>query len=317
MPLNIHSERPETTNQRQRINELDLVRGFALCGIFFINIIAMGYLLEAYLNPYAFTVSDVAPQSETTWLDGKALNNFFFIFTHVFIDQKMMGLFALLFGASAMLFLSNLKVKNLSTFCYFKHNLWLLLFGLLHATFLYSGDILFIYSLCALFLFPFSKLRPSLQVIIGLVIYCLPIYLQFKLQISINDSSAEQTQELTELWKPSLNSIKESIEFQRNSSYIEWIFPPHLWDEYSDVYSMYSNSLMIEAFARSFGLMLIGMAFITLGVLPNHTKHKPVTFYRKLFAFGLIIGLTAIILGLWLNYYHEWDARYSVIGGGY
>ena len=34
MPLNIHSERPETTNQQQRINELDLVRGFALCGIF-------------------------------------------------------------------------------------------------------------------------------------------------------------------------------------------------------------------------------------------------------------------------------------------
>ena len=199
MPLNIHSERPETTNQQQRINELDLVRGFALCGIFFINIIAMGYLLEAYLNPYAFTVSDVAPQSETTWLDGKALNSFFFIFTHVFIDQKMMGLFALLFGASAMLFLSNLKVKNLSTFCYFKRNLWLLLFGLLHATFLYSGDILFIYSLCALFLFPFSKLRPSLQLIVGLVIYCLPIYLQFKLQISINDFSVEQTQELTEL----------------------------------------------------------------------------------------------------------------------
>ena len=298
-----------------RISELDLLRGFALCGILFLNIISMGYLIEAYSNPYAFKISDIASANNVNWFDGQSVNNFFFIFTHLFIDQKMMGLFSLLFGASSMLFLSNLKTKKQSAAYYFKRNLWLLLFGLLHGIFIFSADILFIYSLCGLGLFFFSKMRPSFQFVAGLSIYSIPIYHQFNLQTLVNNFSIEQTQELIELWEPSLETIQASIEFERTANYLERIFTPFLWDGYNDTFSLYANALMLEGFARSFGLMLIGMSFITLGILPNHGKCQPITFYKKVFVFCFLIGFTTICLGLWLNFSYNWQANYSAFGG--
>ena len=48
--------------------------------------------------------------------------------------------------------------------------LWLFVFGMLHAYFLWWGDILVTYALAGLVIFPFRKLSPRVQVAIGVAV---------------------------------------------------------------------------------------------------------------------------------------------------
>ena len=74
----------------------------------------------------------------------------------------MRGLFSLLFGAGVILLTSRAEERGSRDIAdiYARRNLWLLLFGFLHTTFIWEGDILFSYALNALlFLYPFRRLR--------------------------------------------------------------------------------------------------------------------------------------------------------------
>src|SRR3546814_17263257 len=52
---------------------------------------------------------------------------------------------------------------------YYRRNLWLLAFGVVNAVVLFwPGDILHIYALAALFIFPFRRLGPKLLLTLGL-----------------------------------------------------------------------------------------------------------------------------------------------------
>jgi len=319
MSLNNHSEPVPTVVKQQRISDLDLLRGFALFGIFLMNIIAMACPLEAYANPFAFVISDLGNPEDLTWSDGHTLNQILFSLTHIFVDQKMMGLFSLLFGASVMLFLSSLQEKGQSSGYYFKRNGWLLLFGLLHGIFLFIGDILFIYSICAFFLFAFSGMRPALQFSLGIIIYCVPIFIQWYMQLSITEFSIEQLQQLRELWRPSIASLQETMEFEGSASYLERVLTSIGWyevtEETNTIYDWYWNAITLEAFARAFGMMLIGMSCFNIGVLPNRHKRMTVSFYRKLFIISFVMGLSFVIGGLWLNFSYQWQATSSALGG--
>src|SRR3546814_18676037 len=51
---------------------------------------------------------------------------------------------------------------------YYRRNLWLLAFGVVNAVVLFwPGDILHIYALAALFIFPFRRLGPKLLLTLG------------------------------------------------------------------------------------------------------------------------------------------------------
>lgn len=303
---------------KQRIVELDLLRGFALCGIFLMNIVAMAHPLEAYTNPLVFLMSDMVNSDEMNgW--STALNHVVFSLNYVFVNQKMMGLFSLLFGASTILFLSKLKENGQSSGYYFKRNAWLFLFGLLHGFFLYIGDILFVYGLCALILYWFVVLRARWQLILGLVIYCLPIAQQGLMQFSVDDFSMAQLQQLNDIWQPSIEAIKEAIEYKRSANYWDSVLAVFDWSNFSNepnsIYDWYWNAILIEGFFRSFGMMLIGMSFFKWGVLPNKDKRKSTLFYLKMMIVCFVIGIIFVLVDLWLNYHHNWDASYSAIGG--
>ena len=85
-------------NSVQRITNLDFIRGFALLGILVINVIAFGLPLTATTNSSTYGIENT--------LDWIVL-----VISSVFFEQKMMGLFSMLFGVGIMIFLDNAE-KN-------------------------------------------------------------------------------------------------------------------------------------------------------------------------------------------------------------
>lgn len=140
------------TGRAERIDTLDIVRGFALFGILLMNIVAMGLPGQAYFNPAA--LGEPTAAETTTWF-----------ITHSFFEGTMRTLFSMLFGAGFVLLLDRLDAKGLGMAgakIYMRRMLLLMGFGLINIGLLaWYGDIVFAYGLCGVFLLVFwrSKLR--------------------------------------------------------------------------------------------------------------------------------------------------------------
>jgi uncharacterized protein len=152
---------PAPVHQRERITALDTLRGFALLGILLMNIVGMGLIAGAYDDPTAAGGSTGA-------------NLGVWAILHVLAEGKMRCLFSMVFGASVILLTSRLERtesgRAISGDIYYRRTLWLMLFGIVHAFLLWYGDILYLYALCGLALFPFRKMAPRALLTIGIVI---------------------------------------------------------------------------------------------------------------------------------------------------
>ena len=137
----------------ERIASLDIIRGIAILFILFMNIPWMGgygFILFDPRYPSWTTADYWATLVTSTWLEG---------------TQR--GLLELLFGAGIMIMArhamtpdSPVAVADL----HYRRNLWLCLFGLANAfVLMWFGDILLVYGIAAVFLFPFRKLGPRAQ----------------------------------------------------------------------------------------------------------------------------------------------------------
>lgn len=127
-----------TGNGVQRMVALDIVRGVAVLGIVFANIIAMGQPFLAYLWPGGF-LTPPTPLDDLLWS-----------LQFVLVDGKFRGLFTLLFGAGMVLFYRRAIAKGAGGTLLARRLAWLGLFGLAHWALLYRGDILLTYAVAGL-----------------------------------------------------------------------------------------------------------------------------------------------------------------------
>jgi len=130
---------------------IDVVRGLAVFGILVGNIFLFGMPLTAISMPYI-------------WADAEVVNVLSWVFAETFIDGSMRALFSILFGASALLILSQPKqlMYSIEPYdIYYRRLLWLMLFGIIHGyLLLWPFDVLFLYGLLGMFLFPLRTLSP-------------------------------------------------------------------------------------------------------------------------------------------------------------
>ena len=96
--------------------------------------------------------------------DVNTLNHIIYSITHIIADQKFMAIFSMLFGASTILFVNSVKkIGKSPLLLFYSRNFWLLILGWIHASYLWYGDVLLIYSLCSFALFFLSELRPKIN----------------------------------------------------------------------------------------------------------------------------------------------------------
>lgn len=107
-------------------------------GILLMNIIAFGLPEAAYLDPAAYGGTGLA--DKISWA-----------ITFLLVDNKMRGLFSVLFGASMLLVYDGAQARDGNGAQVHKRRMaWLLVFGLVHYFLIWRGDILTQYALCGL-----------------------------------------------------------------------------------------------------------------------------------------------------------------------
>ncbi len=125
-----------------RINRLDVIRGFAVFGILVANIFI-----------YAYSSNNI-PFADST------LDRFTGTFLSLFVEGKFYALFCILFGMGLALQTRRAEYSGVQfTPVYIRRLILLFLFGLVHGIFIFSADILSFYALIAFLAFPFRKLK--------------------------------------------------------------------------------------------------------------------------------------------------------------
>jgi len=154
-------------NKKDRILFIDALRGFALIGIMFMNVMAQG---QAHFFYDKMNLNQpITGPNFYTW-----------IIEMGFLEGTMRGIFSVLFGAGAILLLERLEKNKSHTGAadiYYRRMFWLLLFGIINAfLFLWPGDILYSYAICGLFLFPFRKLSAKSLLLVAFVLLAIGTY---------------------------------------------------------------------------------------------------------------------------------------------
>lgn len=119
-----------------RIPAIDALRGIAILGILFMNI---AYHANIELGYVEFEIPPIG-------------DDIMFALNTIFADGRFRTLFCILFGAGLAIQYQSCLRKEIDPKRFLHARLkWLLLFGFIHAVFIFGGDILMLYSLCGLY----------------------------------------------------------------------------------------------------------------------------------------------------------------------
>ncbi len=138
----------------ERIVTLDVLRGFAIFGIFMVNI-------AFFAMPMAKIID------HGSMADAPLVDQISHAIVRAFFEYKFVSLFSLLFGVGLVIQMGRAEQRGRPFVpVYLRRTFLLMLFGLAHALLLWYGDILFIYSVVALLVLLLRKL--SSKALMGL-----------------------------------------------------------------------------------------------------------------------------------------------------
>ena len=282
------------TEAQSRIVSLDILRGFALLGIFIMNMIAFAMVGANYLNPMA-----------EGWLEGA--DKYAYQFSEIFANTKFMSLFSILFGAGVVLFTERVRLKGLSEAkWHFRRNFWLLIIGLAHAYLIWSGDILVSYAFCSVWVFLFRNKSPKTLYISSAVFFAIGVGLTALTAWSLKYWEPQEIQELCADWTPSAEDIAYEVNAMRGS----WIDQMEIRVEAS--FFMQTFIFLYSMVWKIISMMLLGMGLYKSGIL---TASKSVSFYKTMAIWCLMVGLGLGAFGGHKNMLHEYECTYSFFAG--
>jgi len=282
------------TKKKSRIKSLDILRGFALLGILLMNIQSFSMPEAAYLNPMAY--GNMTGANQWVW-----------VFSHIFADQKFMTIFSVLFGAGILLFSENAEAKRgRSAGLHYRRTIWLLIIGLIHAHLIWHGDILVAYAICSSIVFLFRKMKPAKLFVIGLLVIAVHTLLYSIPAVTISNWPQDAIAEAMASWNPTSVQINNEIDAFTGT------YKQQLHKRSEIALFMETGVLLMIFLWRAGGLMLVGMALYKWGIL---SAKKSSGFYMKGWLISWLIGLPIVIYGIIQNYSHNWALEYSMFGG--
>ena len=277
-----------------RIHSIDLLRGFAILGILIMNITNFSQVNIAYMNP-------------TIGAGLEGYNQYFHAFNYIFADTRFMSIFSILFGAGVVLFTRNAETKvKRAGVLHFKRMFWLLLFGFVHAYFIWSGDILVPYAICGCFIFFLRKKSIRTLLVMSTLLFIIPLTFNLMTYYGMTSDELEST---FAFFHPNPEQIATEIKTMQGS------FNEQMTIRLKNAIEFQTFVFLIETFWRTTAMMLLGMILFRKGVL---SADKTIKYYKNMMLAGFVPGLILSIIGLNQAYYFEWSGAYVMnIGANY
>ncbi len=279
--------------QAARIDSIDVLRGVALLGILAMNIQAFAMPQAAYFNPTAY--GDLTGTNLYVWIAGRML-----------ADQKFMTVFSMLFGAGVVLMAGRAEARGNVRRLHYRRMGWLLVIGLLHGHLLWPGDILFVYAVCGMLVYPLRRQPARRLLVIGVVVLAVSSAYSIGSGLSLPYWPEEARDAFTtEVWRPTPEMIDAQLAAYRGG-----------WLEQQPVRSAaalaFETILLITwGMWRAGGLMLIGMALFKLEVFSARRSSR---FYARLIAVAVAVGLPIQAYGIALDFARGWPVWSFFVG---
>lgn len=234
-------------------------------------------------------------------------NQYFHGFNYIFADTRFMSIFSMLFGAGVVLFTQRIEAKGKRVAAlHYKRMFWLLIFGLIHAYFIWAGDILVAYAICGSLVFFFRKKSIRTLFIMVVILFLIPISFNFMTYYGMPKDALEST---FAFFYPSTEQIALQTKIMQGS-YMEQM-PLRI----ESALGLQTLVFMIEIFWRTSAMMLLGMILYRKGIL---SADKSTAYYKKMIWWGFVPGLILSIIGLHQVYASEWSGAYVMnIGANY
>lgn len=275
----------------KRIELVDALRGFALFGILFVNIV---YFATAYTPDIGLA----NPQS-TSWLDTATL----WVSTTLF-ETKFYLLFSLLFGYSFVLQMQSAERQGKS----FKPRvlrrmIGLLVLGCLHAVFLWEGDILTAYALLGALLICFRNVRArsaakAAVIIVGVVGIG---WILLALLASTDPSALE------------IDIDEETTTAIEKTAAMRGSFGDVIDHRLGELGSFVWAVLLIQA-PIVFAMFLAGLAAAKAGVFESVDRYR--SGFRRMLILGLPVGLLGGLALTWTLFGPGVESAWVIAGFG-
>lgn len=280
--------------ESDRYEAIDVLRGVAVLGILVMNIQSFAMVFAAYFNPTA-----LGPPSRTDFA--------VWSLSHLFFDQKFMTIFSALFGAGVVLFSERAAARGgRPAVLHYRRMLWLLVFGLMHAYLLWYGDILVLYAVCGMLVYPLRKLAPRTLLVCGVLVISVASIFAIGAGLSMPTWPPEEVALIARIFQPDAATIAaEEAAFR--GGWLAQMEPRVFY-----TWGFHTFEMWIWGIWRAGGLMLIGMGLLKLGVVNGQ---RSASFYQRLALVGFGVGLPIIAWGLSRNIAAEWRMQYSFFQG--
>ena len=191
------------TQQVQRIQAIDVLRGVTVLGILIMNVQLFAMIPAGFANPYG-----------CSWTDSP--NVITFVAIQILYGYKDLLIFGMLFGVGIALMDERSAVLGRdATRLHFRRMAVLLMFGLAHAYLIWPGDILFHYAICGCVVYFLRRQRIAVQLALGALAYAVPLALLFVADAILQGMNPKYSVEIYSSFSPTVAQIDAHTEMYR------------------------------------------------------------------------------------------------------
>lgn len=266
---------PVSKNEREIF--MDVLRGFALLGIFLAN-----------LN--AFTWWHFVPQGTQGPFFVPAWDKKMEFLHHMFLEGKFYSIFSLLFGWGMAIQVIRLQAQGIqSVFIIRKRLAVLLILGAIHLL-IWPGDIVFFYALLGFVLLWFRNVSAKRLVWIASVLIISPVLLYWlKMKFHIFNLPVEKLYEAGDWTDRQITHLQGEAAFRSYIRKADWV--EILKADIPGFFFRYADLFFQSRISKVLGMMILGMAIGKSNFYKQIAARKNMV--TGMLVAGLLIGLPA------------------------
>jgi uncharacterized protein len=267
------------TEAKERIYTLDVIRGFALLGIFIMNMPWFNTSFHAGVDG-----TKLWPEWWDQWTETA---------TNVLLSGKFNSMFSMLFAIGFTIQLERLEARDPqhALSIYLRRLFWLFVFGLIHLFVFWGGDVLHVYALMGLALLALRRAPDKLLWTLFVLCLVYPVGMGIWRMLTFTPADREQFIALSHAW-----------EATNNAAYGHGSFIAAVREHSREALAFYTEPSMLRGMVRFyvavFLTMILGLMLGRRHFFQNAAQHLPEV--RRVQWWTLATGLvTGAIYGIW------------------